>query len=195
MCSRPIYASTLLSALLLWPYLAMIVIGQVDIKTVSLWTDDGLKIQPDCAQHCHGDNYYGTYGLCHFLGCIDPWYNQCFCNPDRASVATSWVYSCVTSRCKDTAVANSAVVLYTSYCSGAGYQFPGTNIAVQTSNPAPEETGSSGGTVTKTSLVIATATATSASVSNPASEWKSRSIRTALIAAFLLCLSLLLVGC
>jgi hypothetical protein len=165
----------------LWILLSSLVAGEVDVKTASIWTDDGYIVQPICAMNCLG----GTNPeFLNYLGCQKPWYNQCICNTGRASTATSWVYSCAASQCSDKALGTSAVVIYSSYCSAAGYRFQEADVAVQTSTQEAALTESNGNAVTKTSLTVVTATATvsSPSFSSTASEWLSPSQQAILLA-------------
>lgn len=62
------------------------------------------------------------------VGCSSPWVNGCFCRPEAASSAASFLSSCVSSRCstlESTSLAvTSAVLVYNGYCSDNGYSIP-----------------------------------------------------------------------
>lgn len=157
----------MLVSLLFW-LLIPNVVADADGKTISIWDQTEFLVQPVCAMYCLENNNYGTLGLVNYFGCISPFYNQCYCNPDRASSATSYISSCVASRCTGAALASTAVAVFSSYCSSAGYNFAQGNVAIATSTEGtPGQTGSA---VTRTTLSIVTATTNGPSPTNSARE-------------------------
>ncbi|KAH6714222.1 hypothetical protein BKA61DRAFT_607416 [Leptodontidium sp. MPI-SDFR-AT-0119] len=84
------------------------------------------------------------------LGCPHPYYNQCYCNPDQANIAASFLSSCLPTACstKGPDIATAASI-YTNYCSGAGYTFQRAITAVQTTSTQTDgnASGSSAGPI------------------------------------------------
>lgn len=146
--------------MLLYALFWLIVISQVtadiDTKTVSIKSAAGYLVARSCVQGCL---WTGSSEIVYEIGCSSPYYNQCYCNLDQASSATSFLSSCIPKSCSNSGPdVATAVGLYMDYCASAGYPFQGANIAVQTSTQ--NDGGSNGATATRSSIVMATATAT-----------------------------------
>jgi hypothetical protein len=156
---------------LFWLLVIFRVVANVDTNTVSIKSAAGYLVARACVQGCL---WTGDSEIVYEIGCPSPYYNQCYCNLDQASSATSFLSSCVPTSCSDNGPdVATAVSLYMNYCSGAGYPFQGSNIAVQTST----KTDGSPNVLTATRSSVVTATATSAT-DQPSSAGTSTSFPT-----------------
>jgi hypothetical protein len=157
---------------LFWLHIILRVAADVDTKTVSIQSAAGYLVARACVQGCL---WTGDLEIIYEIGCPRPYYNQCYCNLDQASSATSFLSSsCIPTSCSDNGPdVATAVSLYMNYCSGAGYPFQGSNIAVQTST----QTEGSPNVVTATRSSVVTATATS-TTDQPSSAGRSTSFPT-----------------
>lgn len=124
-----------------------------------------------------------------FLDCSFPYLNLCLCNSDYGTSITSFLSSCVSSRCS-TASQNAppeittAVEVYNGYCAQAvGVTFPSvaSTLAVttgvgsfssssRTSGTLPLQTGTSASGRSSTSETTSTQTSTDNGVSTPSSS-------------------------
>ncbi|KAK0667324.1 hypothetical protein QBC41DRAFT_254444 [Cercophora samala] len=88
--------------------------------------------QRDCVKLCLWQTATSaTGGLVAAIGCSKPWVNECFCQRELASKASSFISTCVASRCgspKDNAPSNGAVSrgldVYNTYCQENGLPIP-----------------------------------------------------------------------
>jgi hypothetical protein len=88
-----------------------------DLHTVSIFSRDDFKVLRPCANYC----LYGGGDVAPGAGCGSPYYNQCWCSSNIAPSATSHISTCITNRCTDDFDISTAVAIYYSYCSEAGY--------------------------------------------------------------------------
>ncbi|KAH8654981.1 hypothetical protein BGZ60DRAFT_418169 [Tricladium varicosporioides] len=137
--------------------IAFQVLADVDTKTVSIKSAADYLVARGCVQGCL---WTGNSEIVYEIGCGSPYYNQCYCNLDQASLAVSFLSSCVPKSCSNNGPdVATAVSVYKGYCSVAGYPFGGANVAIQTST----QTAANVNAVTKTSSGVVTATATAIS--------------------------------
>ncbi len=108
-------------------------------STVSIWYGyfDEYNNLEGCAQNC-----IATGDIKGALDCEGAYENACYCNPDKASVATSAISTCVTKSCNsvDNADITSAIKAYTDYCStalAAAYVAATTTTTETGGAPAP----------------------------------------------------------
>ena len=96
------------------------------------------------------------------LSCAYPVANDCFCATASASasVATSWIAACGSSRCAACDLSDdltSMHSIYASYCLGAGYTQPGVtdwyNPTTATANPGNTATSGPASTTTQQTVV------------------------------------------
>ncbi|KAH7319095.1 hypothetical protein BKA65DRAFT_94941 [Rhexocercosporidium sp. MPI-PUGE-AT-0058] len=107
---------------------SVIVAQGADLKTDSLVSANEYLVSRNCVKDClWSGNWVGF-----FIGCGGPFYNQCFCNANLVSPATSYLSSCAIKYCTSEPDATSAVNIYAGYCSGAGYPIGESNVAIQT---------------------------------------------------------------
>jgi hypothetical protein len=117
---------------------------QSDFNTVSLFADNEFKVLRSCAQNC----IWGVGGsVADFIGCREPWYNQCVCNPKMQSSAAANVGRCVTAGCTGTSDVSTAMEVYLNYCASAGYQ---TAQATALTTTVPAATTNTVGGTTET---------------------------------------------
>jgi hypothetical protein len=101
-----------------------------DTSTCSLSGDFRWQLLRNCAAEC----IWGTccISVADFIGCPDPWYNECVCNIKQQSAAGIHVSTCISSRCGGDAGIATAVEVYFDYCSSAGYAVTTTVTALPT---------------------------------------------------------------
>ncbi|PVH81574.1 hypothetical protein DL98DRAFT_514707 [Cadophora sp. DSE1049] len=130
-----------------------------DLKTLSIASANDYLVSRNCVKDClwSSGGWVGS-----LIGCGSPYYNQCYCNANLASSATSYLSSCAIKYCTSEPDATSAVNVYAGYCSIAGYPIVEANVAIQTTT---QNAGGSGDAATKTSLTIVTATSVLPSIS------------------------------
>ncbi|ORY06893.1 hypothetical protein BCR34DRAFT_590466 [Clohesyomyces aquaticus] len=100
-----------------------------EVATIKL--EPGWKALPSCINHCIwdvNDEATGAIGgdLAYHMGCPNPWYNGCYCRPQSAAVAYSFISSCASYLCSTPSPGDiaSGTSVYVSYCSkvlGSGY--------------------------------------------------------------------------
>jgi len=147
-----------------------------DLKTLSIASANDYLVSRNCVKDCLWSDGGWVGSL---IGCGSPYYNQCYCNANLASSATSYLSSCAIKYCTSEPDATSAVKVYAGYCSIAGYPIGEVNAAIQTST---QNVDGSGDAVTKTSLTIVTATSFSPSVSAGMSAFHPTRARAVLAA-------------
>ncbi|KAH7356431.1 hypothetical protein BKA65DRAFT_207219 [Rhexocercosporidium sp. MPI-PUGE-AT-0058] len=132
---------------LFWLLVVSRVAADVDTQTVSIGSAAGFLVARQCVQGCM---WTGVTPIQDALGCRHPYYNQCYCNPDQASIAASFLSSCLPTACstKGPDIATAASI-YTDYCSSAGYTFQRAITAVQTTSTQTDgnASGSSAGPI------------------------------------------------
>lgn len=130
-----------------------------DLKTLSIASANDYLVSRNCVKDClwSGGLWVGS-----LIGCGSPYYNQCYCNANLVSSATSYLSSCAMKYCTSEPDATSAVSIYAGYCSVAGYPVGDANVAISTTT---QNAGGGGDAVTRTSLTIVTATSVSSSIS------------------------------
>ncbi|KAG4435736.1 hypothetical protein IFR05_008786 [Cadophora sp. M221] len=134
-----------------------------DLKTVSIANANDYLVSRNCVKACLWTGLW----VGEVIGCGAPYYNQCYCNANLVSSATSYLSGCAITYCTAEPDATSAVNIYAGYCSSAGYPIGEANVAIQTTT---QNAGGGGDSVTKTSLTIVTATSVSPSNSAGGSE-------------------------
>lgn len=159
--------------------LSSIVAAQADLKTLSIASASDYLVARDCVKACLWTGLW----VGGFIGCGAPYYNQCYCNANLVSSATSYLSGCATKYCTSDPDVTSANNIYSGYCSKAGYPIgEAANVAVQTTTL---NAGGSGDAVTKTSPTIVTATSVSSTISNSAGTSAFHSAHAAVLAAVL----------
>ena len=107
---------------------------------VSIQSGSDFSTQRGCLKECLycvdcSSNFWVFDGdLGQFISCghHDYYLNSCFCRTDLASSATSYLSSCVFSKCSSASVdVVSAVDLFTSYCR-ITFESPASNTAIKT---------------------------------------------------------------
>lgn len=116
------------TTLLLIPALAHTIFA----ATVTLTNLPAYQSQRSCATRCFYSGFSSGGGpdrLANLLDCdVDPIENDCFCRADLQDDADALLQSCVYDACsKNTIDVTSAVSIYDSYCTAAGF-----NRAVET---------------------------------------------------------------
>lgn len=110
--------------------------------TVSLEGSPAFASQRPCVtDDCFGADTLGNpYLVASKIGCdTNHVQNECFCRPDMQADAQAYLSSCVYSACdQKTLDVDSAVKLYTDYCTSNGY------IVTATTTAAPATTTTSG---------------------------------------------------
>ncbi|KAI9854478.1 MAG: hypothetical protein M1813_000994 [Trichoglossum hirsutum] len=103
-------------------------------QDVSIVSYTAYQSLPSCVRNCVWHPATGD-DLVPFLGCTSPWKNSCYCQTASASSASSFLSSCVVSKC--------AITVYQDYCTTAGAQAIGLTTAatlLPTSTSSPEPT-------------------------------------------------------
>jgi hypothetical protein len=102
--------------------------------TVTIGDFNGFSQQHECVQTCLGDAE--GFDLGGALQCDQPYVNGCYCASTAAAAASSYLTSCVNSRCLTGDLPSdvtSVVSIYDYYCLTAGYTLPGfTPASAQT---------------------------------------------------------------
>jgi hypothetical protein len=85
--------------------------------------------QPECIKDCfwHTEDLGQDDVLNSGLVCSPPWTNECFCNPQSASLASYFLSNCVAAHCTSSTSAPPfpcALSAYNNYCSANGYSIP-----------------------------------------------------------------------
>ncbi|KAK3393521.1 hypothetical protein B0H63DRAFT_458409 [Podospora didyma] len=127
------------------------------------------RSQPDCVQLCLWHAQQTVDDLMPAMGCGDPWANDCLCDVSRLGTATTFLSTCVASRCVAPVTApevTSAVSVYGAYCSSAGLPLSlaavagsssssssGTGIPTSTAPPATAAESGGGGVQTPSSTL------------------------------------------
>jgi hypothetical protein len=97
--------------------------------TVTIGSFNGFDQQHSCVQNCLRDWIAGDgEDVAWALQCDLPCANGCFCASTGATVASSFLTSCVNFRCLAGDLPSdvtSAVSIYDYYCLTAGYTLPG----------------------------------------------------------------------
>ncbi|KAI0401215.1 hypothetical protein F4802DRAFT_440887 [Xylaria palmicola] len=99
-------------------------LSSVASETAGITQAPAWQSQRPCAQKCfYGGVYAGPDRLAEAIGCEnDPSENECICRPDLQASADAFLQSCVYSTCtRNTLDTNSAVSIYDSYCTEAGF--------------------------------------------------------------------------
>lgn len=115
------------------PFLLIFALAHaVFAATVTLTNLPAYQSQRSCAKQCFYIGFSSGGGpdrLADHLDCaVDPIENDCFCRADLQDDADAFVQSCVYDYCsKNTIDVSSAVSIYDSYCTAAGF-----NRAVET---------------------------------------------------------------
>jgi hypothetical protein len=164
--------STMLLHTFFWLLIIFHVAADVDTKTVSIKSAADYLVARACVQGCV---WTGDSEILYEIGCPSPYYNQCYCDLDQASSATSFLSSCIPTSCSNNGPdVATAVSVYMNYCSSAGYPFQGLNVAVQTSTQTDGSPNVAA--ATRSSVVTATVTSTT---DQPSSAGTSTSFPTA----------------
>lgn len=114
-------------------------------STVSIASVQPYLDQRYCVRDCLWSGFDNN--LESFLGCPDPYANNCYCRDDLASSASSYITTCVNGGCSsNTPDVVRAMSVYNGYCSSAA-------PAVNTATPTVDDSG-----ITTTIRVTATPT-------------------------------------
>ncbi|KAH9207834.1 hypothetical protein DL95DRAFT_481942 [Leptodontidium sp. 2 PMI_412] len=134
------------------------------------------QLLPSCVNQCLwdiGDDDTGGIGgnMGWHIGCVPPWLNGCYCRPESAKVAHSYIASCATYLCTTPTLEKiaSGTSVYASYCSkvlGANdtpeaYTGSTTETSIMT-----EETGSSPGSRTSMPTLTGTSQASDTAIAS-----------------------------
>ncbi|KAI0433261.1 hypothetical protein F5Y09DRAFT_92005 [Xylaria sp. FL1042] len=145
-------------------------------ESVSLAQASAFASQRPCAQSCFGGGIFGDVGeLADGIGCAyqNP-QNECVCRLDLQSNADEYIASCVSRYCSaNTLDITSAVSIYDSYCTSAGYvrDTPATATSADSSTSAPSSLASSPSQPQQTSFTSQTSSLAS---SNSVEDSSSR---------------------
>ena len=93
-------------------------------KEVTLTNGKEYQSLRPCAQGCFGGTIsMDTCYLANEIGCDpSPATEECICRPDLHAAADSYLTQCVYKRCEQNELdTNSAVSMYDSYCTAAGF--------------------------------------------------------------------------
>ncbi|KAH7412827.1 hypothetical protein BKA64DRAFT_659651 [Cadophora sp. MPI-SDFR-AT-0126] len=107
-----------------------------------LTTAEYQSLRP-CAQGCFGSTIsMDTWYLANEIGCDpSPATEECICRPDLQAAADSYLTQCVYKSCDQNELdTNSAVSIYDSYCTAAGFMrenTPAPTFSVQSDSPLP----------------------------------------------------------
>jgi len=121
------------------------VLGNQAKQPCTIKSEINYQLLPSCINQCLwdiGDDDTPPLGgnMGRYIGCVPPFLNGCYCNPDSASLAHSYITSCVDFLCQTSGPdeISKGTSLYASYCTkvlGAEYT-PGivatTNTEVST---------------------------------------------------------------
>ncbi|KAK5065379.1 hypothetical protein LTR84_001217 [Exophiala bonariae] len=116
----------------------------ISAATVTLTNLPAYQSQRSCATQCFYSGFSSGGGpdrLANQLDCsVDPIENDCFCRADLQDDADALIQSCVYDLCsRNTIDVSSAVSIYDSYCTAAGFE-----RAVETTSVGGAGGGSSG---------------------------------------------------
>ncbi|KAH8595385.1 hypothetical protein B0O99DRAFT_155645 [Bisporella sp. PMI_857] len=110
---------------------------------------NGIEYQSlrPCAQGCFGGTIsMDTWDLANEIGCDpSPATEECICRPDLQAAADSYLTQCVYKKCSQNVLdTNSAVSIYDSYCTAAGFvrdNTAATTVSVQSGSPPTSTSG------------------------------------------------------
>jgi hypothetical protein len=124
-----------------WMFIVVSPVALATSGTVSLEGSPAFASQRPCVRNdCFGADTLGNpYLVASKIGCdTNSVENECFCRPDLQAGATSYLSSCVYSACDQmTLDVNSAVKIYTDYCTSNGF----TTTAPNSSSSSPTTSG------------------------------------------------------
>jgi len=101
----------------------------VSVKSYSAYLE-----QPECVKNCLWQGGAAD-DLVWYVGCSEPFVNECYCRPEQAGTASRFLSECATASCGQAGPAlTSAISVYRGYCSGAGFSIP--TVATIISMPA-----------------------------------------------------------
>ncbi|KEF61983.1 uncharacterized protein A1O9_03555 [Exophiala aquamarina CBS 119918] len=153
------------------PILALALVQHISAVTVTLTNLPAYQSQRSCATQCFYVGFASGGGpdrLADALDCaVDPIENDCFCRADLQDDADAFIQSCVYEYCsRNTIDVSSAVSIYDSYCTAAGF-----NRAVETTATQ----GNSGTASSKTNGPLQTNPPPPASTSSTSSSSSNKS--------------------
>lgn len=107
--------------------------------TVSINKDPGWITERDCGKKCVwiDTGHYGSPNtdIVMHINCGAPYLNACLCRTDLGASVTTFLSSCVSSRCQSDGISDyttevfTAVSLYSHYCNtAAGVNFPAPTV-------------------------------------------------------------------
>lgn len=121
-----------------WMFIVTSPVASATSGTVSLEGSPAFASQRPCVRNdCFGSDTLGNpYLLASGIDCdSNPVENECFCRTDLQAGATSYLSSCVYSACDQmTLDVNSAVKIYTDYCTSNGFTVATTSSPVSTTS-------------------------------------------------------------
>lgn len=146
--------------------------------TVSVNEDPAWVTERACGQKCvwiDSGHIGAPYpDIVMHLNCGSPYLNACFCRADFGTSATTFLSSCVSSRCKTDGINDygteliSALSIYSQYCStAAGVVFAAPSVDVSSAS-ITSATGTSTGSASGRSTAASTPSNTSASQTSDA---------------------------
>ncbi|KAI1171533.1 hypothetical protein F4777DRAFT_565114 [Nemania sp. FL0916] len=120
-------------------------------EIVSITRLPAYASQRPCAKLCWSGGIFTAAGvLANAIGCDSgPPENECVCRLDLQDDADGYLSSCVSNECDaNTLDINSAVSIYDTYCTAAGYiqSTPATTTSDTSTSAGPSETQTSGPT-------------------------------------------------
>jgi hypothetical protein len=137
-----------------WMFIVVSPMASATSGTVSLEGSSAFASQRPCVRDdCFGADTLGNpYLLASEIHCdSNSVENECFCRPDLQAGATSYLSSCVYSACDQmTLDVNSAIKIYTDYCTSNGF------TAATTSSPVSTTSGTQYSPATMTVTVVQT---------------------------------------
>ncbi|KEF54443.1 uncharacterized protein A1O9_09610 [Exophiala aquamarina CBS 119918] len=145
--------------------------------TVSVNEDAAWITERSCGQKCvwiDSGHIGAPYpDIVMHLNCGSPYLNACFCRSDFGTSATTFLSSCVSSRCESDGINDygtelfSALSIYSNYCS--------TAAGVVFAAPSVDVTSASAISTTENSISASAGTTTASTPSNTSSEGASAS--------------------
>jgi hypothetical protein len=106
----------------------------VSSQSVSITDGTAFLSLRSCAQGCIGSTNSGPLFLASGqLSCQSPYDNSCFCRSDLQQKADSYLRSCINKACTNTLDASSAVSMYDTYCTSAGFVEAAATTGTQSS--------------------------------------------------------------
>ena len=139
----------LLHQLILPRYRVVSTMPTSSLEPLTLTKYPGYVGLRSCVADCVAGYDFANDGLIGFIGCPYPLYNTCYCNSNIIPEGSSFLSTCVTSRCSESADVPAAFSVWTGYCDAAGFPM---NAAAQTTAAAATSSGTTLATTTNAAI-------------------------------------------